>query len=154
MGPRRLARGVEDLGIFRVVGQPNVDIRVDRPKADRFGLNVADVQDAVETAVGVQPCGGCSAAPSASCVASAPGVSDASTDAAPPAGVAVASLDELVMWAACNMLVKRSAAPPKPPDAPTVAAPPAKTKAVAISASARPVRSFPIIEVCPVPSGD
>jgi len=45
-------RGIEDLGIFRVVGQPNVNIRVDRAKADRYGINVVDVQDAVETAVG------------------------------------------------------------------------------------------------------
>ncbi len=44
--------GVEDLGIFRVVGQPNVNIRIDRTKADRFGINVVDVQDAVETAIG------------------------------------------------------------------------------------------------------
>ncbi len=44
--------GVADLGIFRVVGQPNVNITVDRKKADRFAINVSDIQDAVETAVG------------------------------------------------------------------------------------------------------
>src|SRR6185312_8409812 len=44
--------GVADLGIFRVLGQPNVNIAVDRTKAARFGINVADVQDAVQTAVG------------------------------------------------------------------------------------------------------
>ena len=44
--------GVADLGIFRVMGQPNLDLVVDRAKADRYGINVADVQDAVETAVG------------------------------------------------------------------------------------------------------
>jgi cobalt-zinc-cadmium resistance protein CzcA len=48
----RKIRGVEDLGIFRVIGQPNVNLMVDRAKADRYGINVADVQDAVETAVG------------------------------------------------------------------------------------------------------
>jgi len=48
-------RGIEDLGVFRVVGQPNVNVIVDRAKADRFGINVADVQDAVETAVGGKP---------------------------------------------------------------------------------------------------
>jgi heavy metal efflux system protein len=48
-------RGIEDLGIFRVLGQPNVNLRVDRGKADRFGINVADVQDAIETAVGGKP---------------------------------------------------------------------------------------------------
>jgi len=44
--------GVEDLGIFRVIGQPNVNLTVDRAKADRFGINVSDIQDAIETAVG------------------------------------------------------------------------------------------------------
>src|SRR2546425_12224179 len=45
-------RGVEDLGLFRVVAQPNLNLVVNRAKADRFGINVADVQDAIETAVG------------------------------------------------------------------------------------------------------
>ena len=44
--------GIADLGIFRVVGQPNVNLTVDRAKADRFGINVSDIQDAAETAVG------------------------------------------------------------------------------------------------------
>src|SRR5262249_56171050 len=35
-----------------VVAQPNLHLVVDRAKADRFGINVADVQDAIETAVG------------------------------------------------------------------------------------------------------
>ncbi|MFI5293557.1 MAG: efflux RND transporter permease subunit [Thermodesulfovibrionales bacterium] len=48
----RKVRGIEDLGIFRVLGQPNINLTVDRAKADRFGINVADVQDAIETAVG------------------------------------------------------------------------------------------------------
>jgi cobalt-zinc-cadmium resistance protein CzcA len=48
----RNIRGVEDLGVFRVVGQPNVNISIDRARSDRFGVNVADVQDAVETAIG------------------------------------------------------------------------------------------------------
>ncbi|HTU44984.1 MAG TPA: CusA/CzcA family heavy metal efflux RND transporter [Bryobacteraceae bacterium] len=45
-------RGVQDLGLFRVIGQPNLNITVDREKANRYGLNVSDIQDAVETAVG------------------------------------------------------------------------------------------------------
>ncbi len=45
-------RGIQDLGIFRVLGQPNVNLTVDRTQADRYGINVADVQDAIETAVG------------------------------------------------------------------------------------------------------
>jgi cobalt-zinc-cadmium resistance protein CzcA len=48
----RKIRGVEDLGLFRVLGQPNLNIVVDRQAAARFGINVADIQDAVETAVG------------------------------------------------------------------------------------------------------
>ena len=48
-------RGVADLGVFRVLGQPNVDISVDRAQADRYGINVADVQDAIQTAVGGNP---------------------------------------------------------------------------------------------------
>ena len=51
----RTVPGIEDLGIFRVLGQPNVNLVVNRQKADRFGINVADVQDAIETAVGGKP---------------------------------------------------------------------------------------------------
>jgi cobalt-zinc-cadmium resistance protein CzcA len=47
--------GVADLGLFRVLGQPNVDIKVDRAKADRYGINVSDVQDAIQTAIGGSP---------------------------------------------------------------------------------------------------
>ncbi len=45
-------KGVGDLGIFRIVGQPNLNLQVDRKAAGRWGINVADVQDAVQTAVG------------------------------------------------------------------------------------------------------
>jgi heavy metal efflux system protein len=45
-------QGVRDLGLFRVIGQPNLDYTVDRVAAARFGINVADVQDAIQTAVG------------------------------------------------------------------------------------------------------
>jgi heavy metal efflux system protein len=48
----RQIRGIEDLGVFRVLGQPNINIRVDRAEAARHQINVADVQDAVQTAVG------------------------------------------------------------------------------------------------------
>jgi cobalt-zinc-cadmium resistance protein CzcA len=44
--------GVEDLGVFRVLGQPNLNVTVDREAAARYQINVADVQDAVQTAVG------------------------------------------------------------------------------------------------------
>jgi len=45
-------RGIQDLGVFRVVGQPNLNFRVDRDAAARYGINVSDVQDAIQTAVG------------------------------------------------------------------------------------------------------
>jgi cobalt-zinc-cadmium resistance protein CzcA len=48
----RQIRGVEDLGLFRVRGQPNLNFVFDRDKAARFGVNVSDVQDAIQTAVG------------------------------------------------------------------------------------------------------
>jgi heavy metal efflux system protein len=48
----RKVRGVEDLGLFRVLGQPNLDFEVDRDAAARYGVNVSDVQDAIQTAVG------------------------------------------------------------------------------------------------------
>ena len=44
--------GVVDLGVFRLVGQPNLNFAVDRDAAARFQINVADVQDAIEAAVG------------------------------------------------------------------------------------------------------
>ena len=44
--------GVADLGLFRVLGQPNLNYVIDREAAARFGINVADVQDAIESAVG------------------------------------------------------------------------------------------------------
>jgi cobalt-zinc-cadmium resistance protein CzcA len=45
-------KGVADLGVFRVIGQPNLDYEVDRAAAARYGINVADIQDAIESAVG------------------------------------------------------------------------------------------------------
>lgn len=45
-------RGVGDLGIFRIVGQPNLTLQVDRKAAARWGISVADVRDALQTAVG------------------------------------------------------------------------------------------------------
>jgi cobalt-zinc-cadmium resistance protein CzcA len=45
-------RGVEDLGVFHLLGQPNLNVSVNREAAARYQINVADVQDAVQTAVG------------------------------------------------------------------------------------------------------
>jgi heavy metal efflux system protein len=44
--------GVNDLGIFRVLGQPNLNITVDREKAARYGLNAGDVNSVVQAALG------------------------------------------------------------------------------------------------------
>ena len=44
--------GIKDLKLFRIVGQPNLNFTIDRGQAARFGINVADIQDAIETAVG------------------------------------------------------------------------------------------------------
>ena len=44
--------GITDLKLFRTMGQPNLDFTIDRRQAARFGVNVIDVQDAIETAVG------------------------------------------------------------------------------------------------------
>ncbi|MGB2592796.1 MAG: CusA/CzcA family heavy metal efflux RND transporter [Candidatus Acidiferrum sp.] len=48
----RNIRGIEDLGVFRVIGQPNLNFTVDRQAAARYQINVADIQDAIQTAVG------------------------------------------------------------------------------------------------------
>ena len=44
--------GVNDLGIFRVLGQPNLNITVDREKAARYGLNAGDVNTVIQAALG------------------------------------------------------------------------------------------------------
>jgi heavy metal efflux system protein len=44
--------GMHDVKLLRDFGQPNLDIIIDRKQAARFGINVADIQDAVQTAVG------------------------------------------------------------------------------------------------------
>src|SRR6202022_4506972 len=52
VGIMRGVRGIEDLGLFRVLGQPNLNFTVDRQQAARYQINVADIQDAIQTAVG------------------------------------------------------------------------------------------------------
>jgi len=48
----KTVRGVEDLGIFHVLGQPNLNIKIDRAKAARYGLNTGDVNTVIQTAMG------------------------------------------------------------------------------------------------------
>jgi cobalt-zinc-cadmium resistance protein CzcA len=45
-------QGVADLGIFHLLGQPNLNIKVDRDKAARYGLNTGDVNTVVQAALG------------------------------------------------------------------------------------------------------
>ena len=52
VGVMRTVPGITDLGLFRVIGQPNLEFHIDRDSSARYGINVADVQDAIETAVG------------------------------------------------------------------------------------------------------
>jgi heavy metal efflux system protein len=44
--------GMHDVKLLRDFGQPNLDLSIDRRAAARFGINMADIQDAVQTAVG------------------------------------------------------------------------------------------------------
>jgi cobalt-zinc-cadmium resistance protein CzcA len=45
-------RGVTDLGIFPILGQPNLNIKVDRVKAARYGLNSGDITSVIQAAMG------------------------------------------------------------------------------------------------------
>jgi cobalt-zinc-cadmium resistance protein CzcA len=44
--------GIADVGVFTELGQPTLNVTVDRIAAQRFGLNVADVENVVLNAVG------------------------------------------------------------------------------------------------------
>jgi cobalt-zinc-cadmium resistance protein CzcA len=44
--------GIADLGIFHVLGQPNLNIKIDREKAARYGLNTGDVNTVIQAALG------------------------------------------------------------------------------------------------------
>jgi heavy metal efflux system protein len=44
--------GVTDVKLYRDTGQPNLNFIINRQQAARFGINVTDIQDVVETAVG------------------------------------------------------------------------------------------------------
>jgi heavy metal efflux system protein len=45
-------KGITDLGTFHVLGQPNLNIKVDRKKAGRYGLNTGDVNTVIQAALG------------------------------------------------------------------------------------------------------
>ena len=52
MGQMQQVRGITDLAIFHVLGQPNLNIKVNRQKAARYGLNTGDVNTVVQAALG------------------------------------------------------------------------------------------------------
>ena len=45
-------RGITDLGTFPVLGQPNLNIQVNRAQAARYGLNSGDVNTVIQAALG------------------------------------------------------------------------------------------------------
>jgi cobalt-zinc-cadmium resistance protein CzcA len=45
-------KGIENVGLFHILGQPNLEIRIDRASCARYGVNVADVEAAVQVAIG------------------------------------------------------------------------------------------------------
>jgi heavy metal efflux system protein len=44
--------GITDLGAFWVLGQPNLNIKINRERAARYGLNVGDANNVVQAALG------------------------------------------------------------------------------------------------------
>src|SRR5205823_1066906 len=46
--------GIENTGIFRIKGQPNLEFAVDRKKCKNWGVSVADVENVIKSAVGGQ----------------------------------------------------------------------------------------------------
>src|SRR5438477_1840007 len=46
--------GVEDPGVFNLLGQPNLVIKIDRARAARYGFSVADINSVVQAAIGGQ----------------------------------------------------------------------------------------------------
>jgi cobalt-zinc-cadmium resistance protein CzcA len=48
----RSVRGIENVGLFHILGQPNLEIQIDRRACARYGVNVADVEAAVQVAIG------------------------------------------------------------------------------------------------------
>jgi cobalt-zinc-cadmium resistance protein CzcA len=48
----KTVRGIEHVGLFHIVGQPNLEIEIDRKLCARHGVNVADVEKVVQVAIG------------------------------------------------------------------------------------------------------
>ena len=54
-GVLRGVRGAADVFPDQIVGKGYVEIKIDRKKAARYGINVGDIQDVVEVAMGGKP---------------------------------------------------------------------------------------------------
>jgi cobalt-zinc-cadmium resistance protein CzcA len=48
----RSVRGIENVGVFHIVGQPNLEIEIDRRACARYGVNIADVEEIIRVAIG------------------------------------------------------------------------------------------------------
>ena len=48
----KTVRGVDNAGLFHIVGQPNLEIKINRKACARYGINVSDVESAVQVAIG------------------------------------------------------------------------------------------------------
>ena len=51
----KLVDGLVDEGIFKELGQPTLNIQIDRDKCARYGVNVSDIQNVVTYAIGGSP---------------------------------------------------------------------------------------------------
>jgi cobalt-zinc-cadmium resistance protein CzcA len=51
----KTVEGVKDLKVEQIAGQPYLTVDIDRRKIARFGINVADIREIIETAVGGKP---------------------------------------------------------------------------------------------------
>ena len=47
--------GVKDVKVEQIAGQPYLTVDIDRNKIARYGINVADIQELIETAIGGKP---------------------------------------------------------------------------------------------------
>jgi cobalt-zinc-cadmium resistance protein CzcA len=45
-------RGIQNVGVFNILGQTNLEFAIDREKCAKWNVSIADVQDALATAVG------------------------------------------------------------------------------------------------------
>ena len=51
----KTVNGVKDLKVEQIAGQPYLTVDIDRQKIARYGINVADIQDIIVTAIGGKP---------------------------------------------------------------------------------------------------